>query len=96
MVFGLIAAFVVLLGGLSLIILAPRIGGWIFRSRLAYRREMKKVRGEECRDGSCVSSWNTTALRYGKAFDAWLIRIIGMVFIAGAAYLLYVTLLTSS
>lgn len=87
MVFGLIGAFILLFIGLCLIILASRIGGWLSNARLAYRNEMKKHRGEECK--SCVSSWNTTALRYGRSFDAWLIRIIGMVFIAGAIYLFF-------
>jgi hypothetical protein len=92
-VFGLIAAFVLLLVGVALIVFATRIGGWISSSRMAYQREMKKIRGEEC--NSCVSSWNTTALRYGRAFDAWLIRIIGIAFIAGAVYLFFVTCSTN-
>lgn len=91
MVFGLIGALILVLAGVSLIIFAQRIGGWIASSRLAYRREMKKVRGEDC--SSCVASWNTTALRYGRAFDAWLIRIVGIVFIGGAIYLLFLVLL---
>jgi hypothetical protein len=86
-VFGLIAAVILALAGISLIIFASKIGGWLSSARLAYRKEMRKIRGEECRDGSCVSSWNATALRVGQAFDIWLIRIIGIIFVAGAVYL---------
>ena len=87
MVFGLIAAVILALAGISLIIFASKIGRWIAQARIAYRAEMKKLRGGECRDGSCVSSWNKTALRVGQTFDIWLIRIIGIIFVAGAIYL---------
>jgi len=90
----LVGAIILLLGGISLIIFSSRIGNWLSNARVAYRNEMKKIRGE-CRDGSCVSSLNTTALKYGRTFDTWLIRAIGLVFLVGAAYLIFIALTNS-
>ena len=80
---------IVLILGVSLIIFASRVGKWIFNISLGTRRGLSEMGVGKCLYNRWMFSWATLELRFGRSFDIWLIRIIGIGFVAGAILLLF-------
>ena len=90
----LVFIVIIFILGITLIAFASRIGHWIYNFRVELGKAFSKTHTmEQPRVIWGLSSWYTIALRFGPAFDIWLIRIIGIGFMAGMILLIFVVFL---
>jgi hypothetical protein len=91
----LILVPILLFLGISIIMLASHLGKRIFNMSMEIDRGLSESRVWKFLNGKWMMTWSALERHFGQSYDIWMLRIIGMVIVAGAILLLFAVLFAS-